>query len=56
MEKNDFLISLKKKLNKKSNITKKIENQIESKVLKAFKFAEKSKFPKIQDLLTNVYE
>tara|TARA_B100000989_G_scaffold198298_1_gene149806 strand:+ start:5238 stop:6185 length:948 start_codon:yes stop_codon:yes gene_type:complete len=55
-KKNDFLISLKKKLNTKSNITKKIENKIKSKVLKAFKFAEKSKFPKIQDLLTNVYE
>tara|TARA_Y100000816_G_scaffold287987_1_gene271701 strand:+ start:6973 stop:7920 length:948 start_codon:yes stop_codon:yes gene_type:complete len=55
-KKNDFLIQIQSKLKKDSNKINKIENEIKSKVFKAFEFAEKSKFPNHKDLLIGVYE
>ncbi len=54
-KKNDNLYLLEKKLIQEKVNIKEIKNNIYKKVLKAFKYAEKSKFPKYEDLMKGVY-
>ena len=54
-KKNDHLIFLEKKLLSKNVNIAKIKNKIKNGVIKAFKFAEKSRFPDKKELFMGVY-
>ena len=54
-KKNDNLIFLEKKLLSKNVNIAKIKNKIKNDVIKAFKFAEKSRFPDKKELFMGVY-